>query len=429
MPLRFWRLAGRGDYLYSPAALRRLLEASLPYGRLEEAAVPLVVVATDLATGLERRLSAGLVIDAVLASAAIPGLFPPVRWEGALLVRCGIGASVPLTAAAAAWGSAEALVLDTTARPGDHPRWPGSAVDIALQAVALAATALAQGELACPPRRHPPPLSSAQLRREPVVQRLSQHPHPGGQAIRWRSDAGRQAPARAARATRPPRRDAVPERKTSVTTDIQQFATRLNDSLGSTGRPRSQPWLFRPLLQLLATGQPVSINQLADATGGTIDQVREAAGNPETEYDEGGRIVGSGLSQNPTPHRFEVDGRTLYTWCALDTLIFPAVLGRPAHVTSPCHATGTPVRVTVEPDRVTSVEPATVVVSIVTPDAPASIRAAFCNQVHFFASPDAARDWLQEHPGATVLPVADAYELGQPLTQTLLRDDNPPACC
>jgi NTE family protein len=149
VPLRFWRLARRGDDLYSPAGLRRLLEASLPYRRLEDAAVPLVVVATDLATGLERRLSAGPVIDAVLASAAIPGVFPPVRWEGALLVDGGIAASVPL-AAAAAWGAAEAWVLDT-ARPCEHPRRPRSAVDIALQAVALAATARAQGELACPP--------------------------------------------------------------------------------------------------------------------------------------------------------------------------------------------------------------------------------------------------------------------------------------
>jgi alkylmercury lyase len=216
-----------------------------------------------------------------------------------------------------------------------------------------------------------------------------------------------------------------------VDTQIQQLADRMNDSLDSAaGTPTAQPWLWRPLLRLLAEGQPVTTGQLATASGRPEDEVRQAlAAMPDTEYDASGRIVGHGLTLNPTPHRFETGGRTLYTWCALDTLIFPAVLGRPAHVTSPCHATGEPVSLTVTPDGITSVEPATAVVSIVTPDAPASIRAAFCNQVHFFATPETAKDWLGQHPGATVVPVADAYELGRPLAERFLAGDTPPGCC
>ncbi|UQA91153.1 organomercurial lyase MerB [Streptomyces halobius] len=210
----------------------------------------------------------------------------------------------------------------------------------------------------------------------------------------------------------------------------RQLATRLSAAFNGGGAASARPWLWRPLLQLIARGEPVTAQQLAQATGRTTDQVREAlAANPDTEYDRHGRITGSGLTLNPTPHRFEVDGIQLYTWCALDTLVFPVVLGRIARVTSPCHATGRPVRLTVAPDRLTSVEPATAVVSLVTPDAPASIRTAFCNQVHFFATPDAASGWLEEHPGATVLPVADAYELGRPLTETLLTGNAPPDCC
>lgn len=63
---------------------------------------------------------------------------------------------------------------------------------------------------------------------------------------------------------------------------------------------------------------------------------------------------------------------------------------------------------TVTPDGPTHVEPATAVVSLVAPDAPVSVRASFCNQVHFFAGADAATDRLTEHPDAQVLPVADA---------------------
>jgi alkylmercury lyase len=110
-------------------------------------------------------------------------------------------------------------------------------------------------------------------------------------------------------------------------------------------------------------------------------------------------------------------------------LIFPAILGRAADVTSLCHSTGQPVHLTVGTDGITSVEPATAVVSIVTPDAPASIRAAFCNHVHFFAARGAAERWLAENSSATIVPVADAYQLSRPLAQTLLGSDTPPDCC
>ncbi|MFI7523381.1 organomercurial lyase MerB [Micromonospora globbae] len=213
-----------------------------------------------------------------------------------------------------------------------------------------------------------------------------------------------------------------------MSTDIEHLATRIGDSLG----PRSvnmPPGLWRPLLKLLALGEPVTVEDLAQATRRTLDEVRDAlAGLPDTEYDEQGRIIGHGITLRPTPHQFDVDGRALFTWCALDTLIFPAVLGRPARVQSPCHGTGVPVHLTVEPDQVTSVDPATAVVSIVTPETCASIRAAFCNQVHFFASPAAAQPWLDQHPEATVLPASEAFALGGPLTQTLLTAEGEPGC-
>lgn len=215
-----------------------------------------------------------------------------------------------------------------------------------------------------------------------------------------------------------------------MTPDIAQLAHRLNDSLGNTTNPSSKPWLLRPLLELLAKGRPVTPEQLARAAGRTTEEVRGAlATMSDTEYDEQGRILGSGLTLRPTPHRFEIDEVALYTWCALDTLIFPAILGRTAHVTSPCHDTGQPVHLTIETSRVTNVEPATAVVSIVTPEAPASIRAAFCNHVHFFATREAAEPWLTENPSATIITVADAYQLGRPLARTLLESNDPPGCC
>ncbi|WP_265349038.1 organomercurial lyase, partial [Staphylococcus aureus] len=83
---------------------------------------------------------------------------------------------------------------------------------------------------------------------------------------------------------------------------------------------------------------------------------------------------------------------------ALATLMSPALIGRSVPIASPCHGTGKSVRWTVDPDRVVSDEPSTAVVSIVTPDEMASVRSAFCNNVHFFSSPSAAQDLLNQLP-------------------------------
>lgn len=200
--------------------------------------------------------------------------------------------------------------------------------------------------------------------------------------------------------------------------EIEELADELNQTLGSAGSPP----LFRPLLVLLARAAPVSVDDLTAATGLPAGEVRQALANlPDIETDEQGRVVGSGLTLRPTPHRFTVEGHQLYTWCALDTLLFPAVLGRAAAIESPCHGTATPVRVSVDPATgVTSVDPASAVVSIVIPGPHTSIRTAFCNQVHFFASRSAAQPFLDEHADMTVIPVADAHRLGQSLLPALL---------
>lgn len=68
----------------------------------------------------------------------------------------------------------------------------------------------------------------------------------------------------------------------------------------------------------------MSAEQLAAATGRPVKQIADSLpGLPSIELDEQGRVVGMGITLNPTPHHFEVDGTNLFTWCALDTLIFP----------------------------------------------------------------------------------------------------------
>ncbi|MGE7225812.1 organomercurial lyase MerB (plasmid) [Paenibacillus urinalis] len=213
-------------------------------------------------------------------------------------------------------------------------------------------------------------------------------------------------------------------------TEIQQLATRLDQQFDN-GEVASIKWLFRPLLQMLAEGEPVIVEDIAKVTEKPVEEVRKVLQSlPSVELDEQGRVVGFGLTMVPTPHSFKVDRKKLYAWCALDTLMFPALIGRSVHIESPCHGTGKPVRLTVEPEHVVSVEPSTAVVSIVTPDDMSAVRSAFCNEVHFFSSPSAAQDWLNQHPEGKVLSIEEAFELGS-LMGTRYENSGPAkeSCC
>lgn len=203
------------------------------------------------------------------------------------------------------------------------------------------------------------------------------------------------------------------------------------DSTDLTGRLASpdtgiEPSVWLPLLHLLAQGEAVGLGDLAAVTARSVSEIRAAlAAVPDTEYDSDGRIIGLGLTLRPTPHRIELSGEQLYTWCALDTLIFPGLLGTTARVESTCPATGLPVRLTIGASGVAGVEPATAVVSLVNPEDMSAVRSAFCNQVHFFASGEAARYWLDAHPGGAVVPVAEAYGIGAAMAGALVDETLP----
>jgi NTE family protein len=115
MPLTFsnaMNVLRRRGYLFDNKALRALLERHIPYKLLENAAIPVHIVATDVLTGEEAVLSQGPVIEAILASAAIPGIFPPVRIGGRELVDGGIANNTPVSTAIHL-GATRLIVLPT----------------------------------------------------------------------------------------------------------------------------------------------------------------------------------------------------------------------------------------------------------------------------------------------------------------------------
>lgn len=168
------------------------------------------------------------------------------------------------------------------------------------------------------------------------------------------------------------------------------------------------------LIRLVAEGDPVPLSRLAAEADLPEDQVAAwLRAQPGTDWDEHGRLVGFGLTQRATRHRFVVDARELFTFCAADTLLFPPILGKPASVVSTCQATGETILVEVTPEAVTSVEPATAVVSHVQLRAGCGdIRAAMCDHGFFFRTADAADQWRQDHPEGIVLSVEEFFTHG-----------------
>ena len=103
---------GRSDHLVPAGNLRRLIARNLEVDRLEDMRVPLHVVVTDVLSGRELRLSHGPAVDAVLASAAIPGVFAPVEVDGRRLIDGGVSDNTPISHAIEL-GADEIYVLPT----------------------------------------------------------------------------------------------------------------------------------------------------------------------------------------------------------------------------------------------------------------------------------------------------------------------------
>jgi NTE family protein len=128
-------LAGTRDHFVPGRALRHLVERDLEIEQLEDAPIPLHVVATDVLTGEEVRLSKGPALDAVMASAAIPGVLPTVDWDGRALMDGGVANNVPIRHAVEL-GASRVYVLPT-GRGCDLDKPPRSAIAMLIHATNL----------------------------------------------------------------------------------------------------------------------------------------------------------------------------------------------------------------------------------------------------------------------------------------------------
>jgi NTE family protein len=126
---------GRRPHLIPSSGLRRMLSEQVGFTRLEDSPIPFHVVATDVISGTDVLLSSGDAVDAIAASAAIPGIFPPVNIDGRGLMDGGVVNNTPLSHAVAL-GADRVWVLPT-GYSCDLPALPHSALTMALHALTL----------------------------------------------------------------------------------------------------------------------------------------------------------------------------------------------------------------------------------------------------------------------------------------------------
>jgi NTE family protein len=136
-----WRVIARGlvgntDHLASDHGLRELVRRHLHIQRIEDAIVPLHLVTFDLVSGEEVLISRGPALEAVLASAAIPGLLPSVPWGIRRLVDGGVVNNTPISHAVAL-GAERVYVLPTSSRSRALDKPPHGALEAAVHGITL----------------------------------------------------------------------------------------------------------------------------------------------------------------------------------------------------------------------------------------------------------------------------------------------------
>ncbi len=128
------RFAAR-THLHSPEPLRRLLARELgTAARFADLKVPFRCCAASIERAAEHWFTDGPLVDAVLASASVPGLLPPAQIDGEHFVDGGIVNSIPIGEAVRS-GAREIFVLQVgrIERPLTVPRRPWEVAQVAFE--------------------------------------------------------------------------------------------------------------------------------------------------------------------------------------------------------------------------------------------------------------------------------------------------------
>jgi len=169
------QLLGKGA-LFSPGPFARFVKAGLSFTAIEDALVPLRIVATRFDDGAEHVFEAGPVMDAVLASTALPLIYPAHDVAGTLYLDGGLSNYVPLQPALAA--GADTIYVLSVGFPCPPPKIKGSSRLILMHSLGILLSQRIRADEEHLPVHYPgvrivqvPPVCTQAGLRDPLTQR------------------------------------------------------------------------------------------------------------------------------------------------------------------------------------------------------------------------------------------------------------------
>ena len=144
-----WAFFQKRASVHANTGLRRIIRDGVRFENLEDAQIPVEVVTTSLTDGRERWITRGPAVEAILASSAIPTMFPPVTIDGDVLVDGGVVNNVPISRALTA--GCDRIYVLLCGPLHYHPKTPARPVEALLTAFFVAIHARFVRELAALP--------------------------------------------------------------------------------------------------------------------------------------------------------------------------------------------------------------------------------------------------------------------------------------
>ncbi len=172
-------------------------------------------------------------------------------------------------------------------------------------------------------------------------------------------------------------------------------------------------------LQFLSKGEPVSPESLVEAWGMPIEHVHaifeQASALGTLQLDDSGNMVGTAISLVPSSHKFQIDGKNLYAWCAYDAIYAPGVIGKNAIIDSVDPISNELIRIKVSPEGVTESEPKEIFATVVgmEADARGGAESPRCNQMQFFVSEENASRWATDYSGVSIMTVDQLFDVAR----------------
>ena len=184
--------------------------------------------------------------------------------------------------------------------------------------------------------------------------------------------------------------------------------------------------LLLPLFRLIASGETLEETRLAEELRRETDAVNAALNTSLAEIDSRGRVVELfGITREPTLHRIEVGGVTLYSCCALVAHMIPTIMHQAVTVESTDPINGNKINLAISADsQLHHVDPLTArgsMVDCAVEEIIASPRTKFCCHVKHFATSESATEFSSKNSARYVMTIEDFHEAAQWLYRRIWR--------